>query len=633
MRESKWKNPFKIGRDGGREEVLRLFRNYIQNNRYLINCLPELRGRDLGCWCYPLPCHGQILIELLAFDMGSVSPLPNANQQTIPPPAPRKEPPNSVTAEVSAEVAVEVEMTKELFVKFSDHFRPFDVPNYPEVALAGLSYFQQEGLMCHPIRVGSDTVYKFVLPEQVPKVGHFLTFSSGGKDYKIPLYTWERKRSAPERGETDDDEDNDRPRGGHREEGTLLTFFRGAQGPLIGFAAEAFDRKIEECGFELIVPTKLQKVQKIRNASVFNGNRYCVIRTPRDTNQIPDSITITDPSTGKDFFVRVNYRGQSRFCSRCSKDHVGQCPSLADFYAARDKRRAMVDAQQIKTKIFSDSTLRSVDALGLRAEVCAMSGGGLGQVIQASLDDPSTPSYDNIIIMGGTNDAKQQNFTTHEAYAENVDRSLDKLKSAAMLDPTKNITLLKQVRLREEEHIRDKDELIRELYLARKITEVAKEVPNIKATTVRYETDPTGHPSENGTVQIINLLHSKNLSKDPLIWNPAYLVSENVYRGVESIFRYGCNLCDRYGEDCKRDRHANQLVCDECLDSFSATENPALVAIVERVNDEFVKNYNEDFPDNLNKRRREDDGEEFQSNEKNVQIERNSFDGNLMDQS
>jgi len=26
--------------------------------------LPELKGKRLGCWCAPLPCHGDILREL-----------------------------------------------------------------------------------------------------------------------------------------------------------------------------------------------------------------------------------------------------------------------------------------------------------------------------------------------------------------------------------------------------------------------------------------------------------------------------------------------------------------------------------------------------------------------------------------
>ena len=46
---SKWANPYVIGRDGTREEVIARFREYILENPELRAELPELRGRVLGC--------------------------------------------------------------------------------------------------------------------------------------------------------------------------------------------------------------------------------------------------------------------------------------------------------------------------------------------------------------------------------------------------------------------------------------------------------------------------------------------------------------------------------------------------------------------------------------------------------
>ena len=64
-RPSKWGNPFAIGRDGSREEVIKKYREWIQKQPELMATLPELRGKVLGCWCAPLPCHGRVLVELL----------------------------------------------------------------------------------------------------------------------------------------------------------------------------------------------------------------------------------------------------------------------------------------------------------------------------------------------------------------------------------------------------------------------------------------------------------------------------------------------------------------------------------------------------------------------------------------
>ena len=63
-RPSKWGNPFIIGRDGSREEVVGKYQEYIVNNTDLLCQLPELQGRDLVCWCAPKPCHADVLMRL-----------------------------------------------------------------------------------------------------------------------------------------------------------------------------------------------------------------------------------------------------------------------------------------------------------------------------------------------------------------------------------------------------------------------------------------------------------------------------------------------------------------------------------------------------------------------------------------
>jgi hypothetical protein len=66
---SKFANPYKIGKDGTREEILFKYKNYIvnklENNMDLIFELLSLKGKNLGCWCYPEMCHGNILLELI----------------------------------------------------------------------------------------------------------------------------------------------------------------------------------------------------------------------------------------------------------------------------------------------------------------------------------------------------------------------------------------------------------------------------------------------------------------------------------------------------------------------------------------------------------------------------------------
>jgi len=65
---SNFANPYKIGKDGTREQVLLKYKNYIIDklkNKDLVIELISLQGKNLGCWCCPEMCHGNILLELI----------------------------------------------------------------------------------------------------------------------------------------------------------------------------------------------------------------------------------------------------------------------------------------------------------------------------------------------------------------------------------------------------------------------------------------------------------------------------------------------------------------------------------------------------------------------------------------
>lgn len=63
-RRTRWGNPFVIGNDGDRDEVIAKYRAWIKTQPDLLAALPELRGKVLGCWCKPDACHGDVLAEL-----------------------------------------------------------------------------------------------------------------------------------------------------------------------------------------------------------------------------------------------------------------------------------------------------------------------------------------------------------------------------------------------------------------------------------------------------------------------------------------------------------------------------------------------------------------------------------------
>ena len=61
---SKPAGPCRPGPDGTREDVVARYREYLLSRPDLLDLLPELRGRRLGCWCVPELCHAQVIAEL-----------------------------------------------------------------------------------------------------------------------------------------------------------------------------------------------------------------------------------------------------------------------------------------------------------------------------------------------------------------------------------------------------------------------------------------------------------------------------------------------------------------------------------------------------------------------------------------
>jgi len=64
-RPSKWGNPFPLKDESGRDESIRKHREWIVNQKDLMDSLPELKGKVLGCWCKPKACHGDTIAELV----------------------------------------------------------------------------------------------------------------------------------------------------------------------------------------------------------------------------------------------------------------------------------------------------------------------------------------------------------------------------------------------------------------------------------------------------------------------------------------------------------------------------------------------------------------------------------------
>ena len=63
-RPTKWGNPFMIGKDGTREQVIKRYRQVLERSPDVqAEVRAELKGKDLLCFCFPLACHADVLLE------------------------------------------------------------------------------------------------------------------------------------------------------------------------------------------------------------------------------------------------------------------------------------------------------------------------------------------------------------------------------------------------------------------------------------------------------------------------------------------------------------------------------------------------------------------------------------------
>ena len=168
-------------------------------------------------------------------------------------------------------------LTDTFYLRFSQIAKPFNLPNYAEIANAALEYFQDPSLKVNMKRLGAEKIYRIQLSTETDKNDRSLTLRCNGEDIRFPLLSenpFEGNRS--------------------REEGILLTFAGAYDGELESLPNSLFDKAIAAFNLQLIVPTKLQHVP---GSLALNGNRYCVLKKVDNINVIPEFLPITHPVT------------------------------------------------------------------------------------------------------------------------------------------------------------------------------------------------------------------------------------------------------------------------------------------------------------------------------------------------
>ncbi len=159
-----------------------------------------------------------------------------------------------------------------------------------------------------------------------------------------------------------------------------------------------FDEYFRSLGAELIRPTQPETCREDRET--FNTNRYIVVKKTKNDGT---AIDFGNRITVAGFSFKISYYGMQKYCAQCKRSHGWDCPTKVRNDFLRQLRKGKTE----HAKIYSDSTLRHVNQLGLTTNVACMSGGGIAQICNAIPYDTPHPE---VIIKGGSNELKEESM-------------------------------------------------------------------------------------------------------------------------------------------------------------------------------------------------------------------------------
>ena len=343
---------------------------------------------------------------------------------------------------------------------------------------------------------------------------------------------------------------------GNRSEGILLTLLNAA---VISRDTpnEAFDAAFSKLG-TVTKPCEFQRDLKYRR---FNKNRYLIVKF-NDGVKIPDTITVTDPTTKRNMQYRVRYANQTWQCGRCDLTHTGKCPKAQKLREC-DKVK---DNETLSTHIIGDSTIRHLEQRALKAEVASMPGGTLGQLTSIAFDHPDIQKTADTIIVGGTNDI----LVSHdEAALSTEDRiqvfthtahslfKIIKLGTEGNDPPKINFVLTSP-----NDETLTPEESIRKDYLFSGLENLAYEHESINVVAVQDKIEKTvdGHPTCKGTGELLDSF----LGGADIVIDRDVALHPKPYRGVQRMWKQSCKSCSRVGVYDRFDR------CTGCFDTMRA---------------------------------------------------------------
>ncbi len=325
-----------------------------------------------------------------------------------------------------------------------------------------------------------------------------------------------------------------------------------------------------------------------RRTKEFSGNKFFVLEGVAATERarLPHEFVFDVPGFGN-LSMLLTHKYKIRYCGFCGKKHEAVCEVKQKVETMKKEREAMKEERNFPLKVCGDSTICYINEVSIQADVEAMSGATMGNLLNSIEIDEENPDSKNIVFVAGINEMKL-NVSIHEYIytLQTIRKRVTQLlqqKQVAILAPPRSKPFSSEAQVKEElyrEHLEQ-------------LTESGVKV--WENPVVEYEEDFGDHPTQQQTVVLGKYLHEK-VEREfgmPMLMDSAtdeVIALPNKYWNVTTFYKYGCaacnnkcrnkwfNLCD----DCKQNANVDADVQTKAAEftkrqsQIEDLENPAL---------------------------------------------------------
>ncbi len=304
-----------------------------------------------------------------------------------------------------------------------------------------------------------------------------------------------------------------------------------------------------------------------RASGEYSGNKFFVLQNvvPEERKNIPECFVFEVPTIGK-LKMWLNHRYQLRRCGFCGEKHDAICKIRERVNELVNEREKLRVEEGFNVKTYSDSTLRYANQASLQSDIDAMSGGTVGNIVNAIGVDSDNSAIQNIVIMAGANE-KRMNLTPAEyitslqTIRERVTALTEFKSNVALIPPPKSSGLRSPEVVVKEEIFEDH---------LKKIEESGVKV--WKNPIATYDEDWGIHPSMTQTAELLDFINYRVHEDFKLPYQLPSATQEvlalpNKYSNVTSLYKYGCAACGR------KDRNRWANICEECKAAAVSAED------------------------------------------------------------